>query len=775
MADENRDQGGGVQPVLPAEGDRARFLPVTRRDRVICALLVSVALVAGYYAWGEVPMLIEAMGSSVSTSGGDRSGSAALEVDAVPSDAPSDATIDKKFGEVSSGSVDGVRYFYDEETDKTYVELSDILRKAEKYDEGWSSEEIPGTNSKSSDKQLASWNGQFVCKEPGYSRQSRNSRICCTQSCLFNGSKNRYCESRGYGEVYGTDLQSYDEYTLELQANCDDYSLLRSYSVLNLSSNQIPTLKKASVWDIGAEPARKIFAKFVCTNIGRKIIASCFAPLLGFAIQSGGMTAADAALYDTVEIEAVAIAERVAPEVAVGMSEAMALEAGELDAQITAAIVARGMANASEGVSMSAEEFTAAVAEDVIAYKAGETCPMFSESFTGMLQELMVGELSVETLPIMANFGSCLIDFYNTEHEGAEVNLVPFSDAQGNLNTVASNVEGLAINTGDYQVSPPSGYKLVAAGFYSSGRISSLLYVDGNTELVRIQKYRSNSHIEMLIKNHHYYMVWFNSDGSVYSDFSGSYSGEQAQDLYAYTYVRYASGVDVYDPSNGIIFYQGDVINVNGSPIDQTQSASGDGYSNFYESGGAVVGNDATYGANGDVEDPGTVNAGKVIDGDGNYGSWNEVLEDGDVSAVDPVGEVVNKSDEVIAPKPEGGEPETLEDVNNGSSVPPERVAVALSVNFDALGSKVSSKFPFCLPTDLMNLANVFSGTRQAPSFTWPVQTPLQQEAFEIEVDLSDFEPVAVVLRAMMNVMLIFAVIMLASRFWELLANIGSD
>lgn len=77
-----------------------------------------------------------------------------------------------------------------------------------------------------------------------------------------------------------------------------------------------------------------------------------------------------------------------------------------------------------------------------------------------------------------------------------------------------------------------------------------------------------------------------------------------------------------------------------------------------------------------------------------------------------------------------------------------EAVTTEVDIPIDnlSLPQIIATKFPFCIPFDLFNAFNSFSGLpREAPSWTIPLE--VQNTRTEIEIDLSEYETWAVVTR----------------------------
>lgn len=70
--------------------------------------------------------------------------------------------------------------------------------------------------------------------------------------------------------------------------------------------------------------------------------------------------------------------------------------------------------------------------------------------------------------------------------------------------------------------------------------------------------------------------------------------------------------------------------------------------------------------------------------------------------------------------------------------------------------------FPFCLPWDMYEIISLLSSSAQAPVFEFPIKTNLVNE--NIKVDLSPYEPVAVVFRAMILLLCAFGLIWVTKK-----------
>ena len=70
--------------------------------------------------------------------------------------------------------------------------------------------------------------------------------------------------------------------------------------------------------------------------------------------------------------------------------------------------------------------------------------------------------------------------------------------------------------------------------------------------------------------------------------------------------------------------------------------------------------------------------------------------------------------------------------------------------------------FPFCIPFDLVDLIKVFSASPEAPKFSIPIKYPTgfnSWESYDLEVDLSSFDSVALVVRTLETVLFILGLL----------------
>lgn len=76
-----------------------------------------------------------------------------------------------------------------------------------------------------------------------------------------------------------------------------------------------------------------------------------------------------------------------------------------------------------------------------------------------------------------------------------------------------------------------------------------------------------------------------------------------------------------------------------------------------------------------------------------------------------------------------------------------EQVAEATEdMELDEYTMDLTDFFPFCVPFDIYNMLQLFSDTAEAPNFDWRFYVPGVLD-YTLEVDLSDFDPLAEVLR----------------------------
>lgn len=91
----------------------------------------------------------------------------------------------------------------------------------------------------------------------------------------------------------------------------------------------------------------------------------------------------------------------------------------------------------------------------------------------------------------------------------------------------------------------------------------------------------------------------------------------------------------------------------------------------------------------------------------------------------------------------------TVEQVGTGNPALEGATDVAESVGsptMDKFSIDLRDYFPFCVPFDLYDMLNLLSGSRRAPVVHWRFTVPHVGE-YEVDIDLSPFDPVASVLR----------------------------
>ena len=98
---------------------------------------------------------------------------------------------------------------------------------------------------------------------------------------------------------------------------------------------------------------------------------------------------------------------------------------------------------------------------------------------------------------------------------------------------------------------------------------------------------------------------------------------------------------------------------------------------------------------------------------------------------------------------------------NAGATDVPVTIPVEKYGSIDDYKLSLTSVFPFCIPFDLINLVKVFSATPEAPKFKFPVKYPTGQGygTYELDIDLSSFDPVAKVVRILETALFILALI----------------
>lgn len=81
------------------------------------------------------------------------------------------------------------------------------------------------------------------------------------------------------------------------------------------------------------------------------------------------------------------------------------------------------------------------------------------------------------------------------------------------------------------------------------------------------------------------------------------------------------------------------------------------------------------------------------------------------------------------------------------------------------LPSSISTKFPFSLPFDIYNLFNVFSADPVTPKFTVPLDmTSVGGEVYNIDIDLSDFDDIANIVRWLLYGLFLIGLIILTNK-----------
>lgn len=81
------------------------------------------------------------------------------------------------------------------------------------------------------------------------------------------------------------------------------------------------------------------------------------------------------------------------------------------------------------------------------------------------------------------------------------------------------------------------------------------------------------------------------------------------------------------------------------------------------------------------------------------------------------------------------------------------------------LPSSISTKFPFSLPFDIYNLFNVFSADPVTPQFTVPLDmTSVGGEVYNIDIDLSDFDDIANIVRWLLYGLFLIGLVILTNK-----------
>ena len=496
---------------------------------------------------------------------------------------------------------------------------------------------------------------------------------------------------------------------------------------------------------------RWLWTKFVNSAVGKKLYGTAAGALVAFAMQTGGMTLLDetlAADAPAIEAATVQMFETVVPR-ATTMVESLAVDGiavseGEMGLVLTEVMAG----NAARGVTMTTEELIAASADEYVALQSGgATAQYITDNF---LMKLGEGLVSCEDLPWLASVGQALLELGGYE-------LSAFPDADGFVGTGGGEIEG-TYPLYDENLSANTVYLTTAKGSRTTlNNVAQLNY--------RLYENASGNTIFA-------YSYWSISNNSANSSGSGSYSVTfNANPSWASgnISVKYGSGVSV----NEINSSDNESIR-NTTPEHQYGEniplPSGD-LTNAFENGTELVGNDAQFDGNGGIEDYGNADiAPYLYDDNYNPVTWNQVLDDAGLNAVNPVGEQPAANDEVQAGENAG---ENVGDVTGnprpgtgGSTPTVPRVQLALDNTMADLSGSVSEKFPFSVPFNVSRAVNMLVASPEAPHFTWVFAVPTGD--VEYEVDLAPFSPVAAVLRAMLNVALVFVVISILAKIAQI-------
>lgn len=129
--------------------------------------------------------------------------------------------------------------------------------------------------------------------------------------------------------------------------------------------------------------------------------------------------------------------------------------------------------------------------------------------------------------------------------------------------------------------------------------------------------------------------------------------------------------------------------------------------------------------------------------------SWSQALENAGVVPVDGAGNTV-VGDEGVTDEPIVG-------------VPPSPPSVPTELK-DYTVDGLSDLFPFCLPFDLIDFLGVLAAEPEAPHFTWTFSYPSldgSMKTHDLEIDLSPFDSVAVLLRDMECILFVVGLILI--------------
>lgn len=92
-------------------------------------------------------------------------------------------------------------------------------------------------------------------------------------------------------------------------------------------------------------------------------------------------------------------------------------------------------------------------------------------------------------------------------------------------------------------------------------------------------------------------------------------------------------------------------------------------------------------------------------------------------------------------------------------------IDISESINKFKTPSSITTKFPFSLPFDIYNIFNIFSAEPQAPKFTIPFDfTSIGGDVYNINIDLSDYEWIANIIRWILYAIFIAGLVLLTNK-----------
>lgn len=738
----------GVRPDSVYPDSRASFLPVTKAGWLACFFLISVVIVALTHAVQDLDGLREALAHRN------------VVYEAVQEDNDDDGSVDaeKVTGDDGReyyrvpGLADGDSVSSEKPVRAMARRVGDPTRTLEERERRQQSEIHRG---------IRAFHASVLEGLPGSDGE---------EGVIRNGADDGVQVDSGLRSSF---REGIEQEVCELLPGCEKaVHAVGQAGVYRLGSSVGGGLRFDGSWKDLATTARNPFtafgqwagSKFMASPVGRKLMssaaASTVAAIVSFGALTGGYYVADEMMAErsaAMQESYAAYIERVTPEMTTAIESVVADGATVTTADVSVAMLETGMSAASRGVALTEEEFIAETASNYLTMQRGQSGEFVTDAFLSNLAE---GMISCDELPFLAAFGNNLAELCGYDLSD-DVNWFPDTD---DFSGSGGGESGL--NPYDYDSS------LIVYGRFVQRTVNGEFITQEVTQYTHFWIAADSG------KKTLFYSTVNPSTGKLNRPGSQVFASETAQGNGLYSFTLGPNAVFLGDFSPNAKSYSSFTVEDVSNAQTAGQMAGGleQAISSFFDAGGQLVGNDAQFGDNGELIDSGTANIANALYNDSyNPDTWNQVLYDAGVNAVEPAGQTVNASDEVIGGNQTG---ETIYDAvgANTANPPPKSVPqlqFATDLHMGELSDVVGHKFPFSIVYNVSHAFDSLKATPEAPHFTWVFALPTGTET--LEINLSQFSPVAEVLRLTLDVLFVFTVITILAKIAQLFGFVAKQ